>query len=288
MWLDQQQITDDAIRGYRKLLRSATPRYLVIDNLFLSDKLSEITQALAQQQHWQTQKHSYAALYVSDSTWQKTPQAKRFVQRDLWIRPRASGINSRSASDATTLFTCKTTSKKSAASAPAVNSDAVASDALNFDDLNTCAVTGDAIKTAADFLTFLRSDEFMLLLSRIFRVTLTDKNVAKPEVNTNYFRLGPKDFVNQHADDSPGREVCMLLYLNKNWQPQMGGELVFQGKNNQPVVIPPLYNRCVLFDPSSEGAEHWVKAVTADLGCNNNSGNTSQYRYNITSWYWSE
>jgi Rps23 Pro-64 3,4-dihydroxylase Tpa1-like proline 4-hydroxylase len=244
MWLDQQQITDEAIRGYRKCLRSATPRYLVIDNLFLSDKLSEITQALAQQQHWQTQKHSYAALYVSDSTWQKTPQAQRFVKRDLWIRPDAANTIDASG---------------------------------NSTDVQT--------NSAADFLTFLRSDEFMLLLSRIFRVTLTDKNVAKPEVNTNYFRLGKQDFVNQHADDSPGREVCMLLYLNKNWQPELGGELVFQGKNNQPVVIPPLYNRCVLFDPSSEGAEHWVKAVTADAGSNDDA---NQYRYNITSWYWSE
>lgn len=281
MWLDQQQITDEAIRGYRKSLRSATPRYLVIDNLFLSDKLSEITQALAQQQHWQRQKHSYAALYVNDSTWQKTPQAQRFVKRDLWLRPDAAGISrAPAASCIAKLSGSKPTNKESAAHNPAVNSDA-----LNTGALNTCAVADDVIKTAADFLTFLRSDEFMLLLSRIFRVTLTDKNVAKPEVNTNYFRLGKQDFVNQHADDSPGREVCMLLYLNKNWQPELGGELVFQGKNNQPVVIPPLYNRCVLFDPSSEGAEHWVKAVTADAGSNDDA---NQYRYNITSWYWSE
>ncbi|WP_306522761.1 2OG-Fe(II) oxygenase [Rheinheimera sp.] len=247
MWLNQQQITDDAIRAYRKFLRSAAPSYLVIDDLFRSDKLDEVTQVLQLEQQWQTQKHSYAALYVSDSTWQKTPQAKRFVQRDLWLRPDAANITNASGNSA---------------------------DALS--------------NSAAEFLTFLRSEEFMLLLSRIFRVTLTDKNVAKPEVNTNYFRLGPKDFVNQHADDSPGREVCMLLYLNKNWQPHMGGELVFMGQNNQPVVIPPLYNRCVLFDPSSEGAEHWVKAVTTDAGNNGSGGDTSPYRYNITSWYWSE
>ncbi len=279
MWLNQQQITDDAIRGYRKFLRSAAPSYLVIDDLFLNDKLNEVTQALELEQQWQTQKHSYAALYVSDSTWQKTPDSQRFVQRDLWLRPATSGISSTHAASSTTKLTSSNpTSKESAANTPAVNTDAGATD----------KAPSDAIKTAADFLTFLRSEEFMLLLSRIFRVKLTDKNVAKPEVNTNYFRLGQQDFVNQHADDSPGREVCMLLYLNKNWQPHMGGELVFMGQNNQPVVIPPLYNRCVLFDPSSEGAEHWVKAVTADAGNNDNGGDASQYRYNITSWYWSE
>ncbi|MDZ7901773.1 MAG: 2OG-Fe(II) oxygenase [Rheinheimera sp.] len=111
------------------------------------------------------------------------------------------------------------------------------------------------------FCEYLRSDEFMAVLSRIFAVELTDRNVAKPDINCNYFRLGPDDFVNQHADDSPGREVCMLLYLNENWNHQQGGELVFSGKYQKPVRIAPLYNRCVLFDPSSKGAEHWVNPV---------------------------
>ncbi|MFT6915716.1 MAG: SM-20-related protein [Motiliproteus sp.] len=133
---------------------------------------------------------------------------------------------------------------------------------------------------AQDFLSFLRGDEFMFVLSRIFNVSLTDENVAKPEINTNYFRLGANDFVKQHADDSPGREVCMLLYLNKGWNNNAGGELVFIGKDNNPISITPLFNRCVLFDPSSKGSEHWVKTL--------NSKHTDEYRYNVTSWYWSE
>jgi len=133
---------------------------------------------------------------------------------------------------------------------------------------------------AQNFLSFLRGKEFMSVLSRIFNVPLTDINVAEPEINTNYFRLGAADFVKQHADDSPGREVCMLLYLNKEWNDNAGGELVFTGKDNKPVSIAPLYNRCVLFDPSSMGSEHWVETL--------NSEYTDEYRYNITSWYWSE
>lgn len=133
---------------------------------------------------------------------------------------------------------------------------------------------------ALEFLSFLRGDEFMSLLSRIFDVQITDINVAKPEINTNYFRLSASDFVNQHADDSPGREVCMLLYLNQDWQIDNGGELVFMGKDDKAVTIAPLYNRCVLFDPSSPGSEHWVKAVNGETA--------GGYRYNITSWYWSE
>jgi Rps23 Pro-64 3,4-dihydroxylase Tpa1-like proline 4-hydroxylase len=133
---------------------------------------------------------------------------------------------------------------------------------------------------AEDFLAYLRSEEFMSVLSRIFKVPLTDKNVAEPSINTNYFRLGPNDFVEQHADDSPGREVCMLLYLNKEWHNNAGGEIVFSGKNDNAISIPPLYNRCVLFDPFSEGSEHWVKTL--------NSENEDEYRYNVTSWYWTE
>ena len=140
--------------------------------------------------------------------------------------------------------------------------------------------TNSPAATALAFLQFLRGDEFMSLLSKIFDVQITDINVAKPEINTNFFRLSARDFVNQHADDSPGREICMLLYLNKDWQDHNGGELVFIGQNEQPVTIAPLYNRCVLFDPSSEGSEHWVRPVSGDSAV--------AYRYNVTSWYWSE
>lgn len=135
------------------------------------------------------------------------------------------------------------------------------------------------LNPANEFLKFLRSEYFMSILSRIFNVYLTDLNVASPTINTNYFRLGSEDFVELHADDSPGRKVCMLLYLNKNWHENSGGELVFNSKKN-PINITPFYNRCVLFDPSSEGSEHWVKKLkTNDLNL---------YRYNVTSWYWSE
>jgi Rps23 Pro-64 3,4-dihydroxylase Tpa1-like proline 4-hydroxylase len=137
-----------------------------------------------------------------------------------------------------------------------------------------------ASNIAHEFLSYLRSKEFVALLSRIFNTQLTDINVAKPEINTNYFRLGPNDFVCEHADDSPGREVCMLLYLNKDWNLNSGGELVFSGEKDKPVNIAPLHNRCVLFDPSSEGSEHWVNTLDAEY--------TDKFRYNVTSWYWSE
>ncbi|OBP16249.1 hypothetical protein A5320_02215 [Rheinheimera sp. SA_1] len=252
MWLNQQQITAPAIRTYRTALLHSTPHYVVIDQLFDTSKLLEVSRVLQQADGWQTQHHTYSALYVDQAKWQKTPQAQRFVQRDVWQRAVPDADNSIAKSSTAHL----SSAQHSPAAQPLAN-------------------------PAQEFLQFLRGPEFMALLSRIFKVQITDLNVAKPEVNTNYFRLGARDFVNQHADDSPGREVCMLLYLNEDWQSDQGGELVFSGKDDNPVHIAPFFNRCVLFDPSSAGSEHWVKALSAET-------NTRHYRYNVTSWYWSE
>ena len=226
MWLNDEKISDFAIRQYRESLLKVCPNYIVIDNLFDEAKLDEVMRVLLQAERWETQKHTYSALYVDNAQWQKTSSDQRFVKRDIWQR------------------------------------DTLAPNA------------------AQDLLSFLRSDEFMSVLSHIFNVLLTDKNVANPEINTNFFRLSASDFVEQHADDSPGREVCLLLYLNKEWQNNAGGELTFVGKNDDPINIAPLYNRCVLFDPSSKGSEHWVEKLNAEYA--------GLHRYNVTSWYWSE
>lgn len=231
MWLNPELTSDAAIKTYRKSLKRACPKHLVIDGLFNPAKLDQVMQTLQQPHNWQTQKHTYSALYVDDNQWINANSEERFVQRDLWQRP------------------------------------------------DNC--TNDANDSLApQFLTFLRSEEFLSVLSGIFNVKLTDINVANPQINSNYFRLSPNDFVSEHADDSPGREVCMLLYLNQDWQENNGGELVFSGKNNQVIHIPPLHNRCVLFDPSSEGSEHWVNKLNAEV--------SDYYRYNVTSWYWRE
>lgn len=226
MWLKGEQVTDSAISAYREALLCACPNYIVINNLFDEVKLDEVMRVLQQPHDWQTQKHTYLALYVDSAQWEKASKAQQFVNRDIWKRE-----------------------------APSAN-------------------------IAQNFLSFLRGDEFMQVLSRIFDVPLTDMNVAKPDINTNFFRLNAGDFVGQHADNSPGREVCLLLYLNREWHENAGGELVFIGKDDEPIRIAPLYNRCVLFDPSSKGSEHWVGKI--------NSEYANKYRYNVTSWYWSE
>jgi SM-20-related protein len=231
MWLNDEQVSNTAVRAYRRSLLRSCPNHIVIDNLFDAAKLEDVVSVLQQERCWQMQKHTYSALNVDNAQWQKASSEQRFVQREVWQR------------------------------------SALISD------------TTDS-NIAQDFLSFLRSNEFMSLLSRIFNVRLTDMNVAEPKINTNYFRLGSADFVELHADDSPGREVCMLLYLNKQWHNNGGGKLVFRGGDDEHISIAPLFNRCVLFDPSSEGSEHWVEKLSPEQA--------DTYRYNITSWYWSE
>ena len=241
MWLNDEQVIESAICAYRESLLCASPNHIVIDNLFDDVKLDGVVKVLQQPHDWQTQKHTYSALYVDNAQWQKTSTAQQFVKRDIWRREALSA---------------------NPASSPIVSSNTL------------CA------NIAQDFLSFLRGDEFMQVLSRIFDVPLTDMNVARSGINTNYFRLNAGGFVKQHADDSPGREVCLLLYLNKEWNENAGGELVFTGKDDESIRIVPLYNRCVLFDPSSKGSEHWVEKLNAEYA--------NEYRYNVTSWYWSE
>lgn len=231
MWLNDRLTIDSAISTYRQSLLSSSPNHIVIDSLFDEARLNEVVTVLQQPHNWQTQKHTYSALYVDSAQWQQTNQDQRFVQRDLWQRKTVGSNNIHP-------------------------------------------------NIALEFLAFLRGAEFMSVLSRIFNVPLTDMNVADPGVNTNYFRLGATDFIGQHADDSPGREVCMLLYLNKEWPNNAGGELTFIGQDDRSISIAPVFNRCVLFNPFSEGSEHWVEKLNPEY--------TDKYRYNVTSWYWSE
>ena len=241
MWLNDKRVIDSAISVYRKSLLDSSPHYVVIDGLFDESKINDVIKILKYSNNWQTQKHTYSALYVDNAEWQKASEDQRFVQRDVWQRTIQ----------------------------PPVSVDSNNDSSFN---LEPCM--------AQKFLSYLRSDEFMSVLTRIFNVPITDINVENPNINTNYFRLGTDDFIEQHADDSPGREVCMLLYLNDGWRTNAGGELMFTGEGNDPISIAPLLNRCVLFDPSSKGSEHWVKRLNSDY--------SDEYRYNVTSWYWSE
>ena len=55
---------------------------------------------------------------------------------------------------------------------------------------------------------------------------------------------------NYHDASGMSRRVNLLLYLNKKWEESWGGEFGIYDQNGERLVkeIPPLFNRCVIFD----------------------------------------
>lgn len=256
-WLNQDKLTPTLVNSYQSSLRANSPNHLVLDGLFAQGMLTELVRGLQASSRWAVQQHTYDQLYVDAEQWSNTSHDDRFVQRAIWQRLGLENTSDRQIPDITQITD----------RAQIPDSTQITQAILHTDNL------------AEEFLGYLRSPEFLRVISAIFQVELTDIHVAEPTLNTNFFRLAANDFIGVHADDSPGREVCMLLYLNQDWPTDAGGELVFQGISDAFVEIAPVFNRCVLFDPSSAGSEHLVNAM--------NQKYSGQYRYNVTSWYWS-
>ena len=77
MWLNDEHVIGSAICKYRKSLKRAYPKHVVIDGLFNQAKLDEVMEGLPQPGAWQSQKHTYSALYVDNAQWQKTNNERR-------------------------------------------------------------------------------------------------------------------------------------------------------------------------------------------------------------------
>jgi len=90
MWLNQEQTIDSSIRAHRQSLLHSSPNHNVIDNLFDIVKLDKVIAVLQQTTGWQTQLHTYSALYVDNAEWQNTSKDERFVKRYVWQR---DGLN---------------------------------------------------------------------------------------------------------------------------------------------------------------------------------------------------
>ena len=76
MWLKDEQVIDSTINKYRESLLNSCPNHVVIDGLFDEAKLDEVMTVLQQHHNWQTQKHTYSALYVDSAKWQNTSKDK--------------------------------------------------------------------------------------------------------------------------------------------------------------------------------------------------------------------
>lgn len=77
----------------------------------------------------------------------------------------------------------------------------------------------------------------------------------------NLKRLHREHFLRWHGDGSPGRLLCMILYLHDGWRPEYGGRLLFRHEDGSIEAIDPLFNRAVIFDPTSR-AQHAIEQMT--------------------------
>lgn len=81
-----------------------------------------------------------------------------------------------------------------------------------------------------------------------------------------HYALYPKgSFYKRHLDqfsNDPGRQFTMIFYLNGDWKPEDGGQLVIFLSNGEELVVQPLAGRLVFFE--SAKIEHEVRAANRE------------------------
>ena len=117
--------------------------------------------------------------------------------------------------------------------------------------LNDTSQMPDGISAALDLLN---CDKFLKLIEEI---TGIDNLIADPQLEGGGMHLIKKNgFLNIHTDFSTHpvnhnwqRKLNLLLYLNKNWKQEYGGEIEFWNEDitERKAKIPPVFNRCVIF-----------------------------------------
>lgn len=112
------------------------------------------------------------------------------------------------------------------------------------------------------FFSFI--DELMLAINRRFFLGLKDYEF-------HFAFYPPGTFYKKHRDSfksDDARKITVLLYLNSNWKPEDGGELMLYRDELPPLKIEPLGGRLLVFESEME---HEVLMSKAD-------------RYSITGW----
>jgi hypothetical protein len=82
---------------------------------------------------------------------------------------------------------------------------------------------------------------------------------------------------NRHPHTHFYRRLVLLIYFNPDWQPEHGGELqLWDKKIKTSVTIPPLFNRCVIFE-NSQHAFHGISTVNLPEGMTRKALNFQYY-----------
>ncbi len=112
----------------------------------------------------------------------------------------------------------------------------------------------------------LAAPEFRDLLSYVFDIPdlLADEQLLGGGIH----QTGPRGHLDVHLDFNYvedrklHRRLNILIYFNKNWQPEWGGEIELWDENVQNCIhsFSPIFNRCVVF-ATNEISYHGVTAV---------------------------
>ena len=128
-------------------------------------------------------------------------------------------------------------------------------------------------KTGDEFVALLHSARFLYLMSE-----LTDiwGLVPDPYLGGSGYHVVPKGgkfdvHADRNVDQTTGltRRIAMLIYLNKGWQSEDGGQLELWNHNATKceVVIEPVFNRTAFFEVADKNF-HCVKPVLCTDGRN--------------------
>lgn len=122
----------------------------------------------------------------------------------------------------------------------------------------------------------LASPEFLDLLSHLFGIPnlLADREL----VGGGIHETGPRGHLDVHVDFNfiaerkLFRRLNLLLYFNRDWPQEWGGELELWDSQVKVRhrVLQPIFNRCVIFE-TSEISFHGVRAVTCPEGMSRRS-----------------
>ena len=130
---------------------------------------------------------------------------------------------------------------------------------------------GDFHPTFAELRKDLMSKEFAVWIAAvtgIAEVFVTDDNLGcgLHEGKNGSFLDVHIDF-NIHAEKNVHRRLNMLIYMNKDWKPEYGGDLEMWNANmtNCDKKVAPLFNRAVIFE-TNEISYHGYSKITVPEG----------------------
>jgi len=139
-----------------------------------------------------------------------------------------------------------------------------------FGDKREAPTLADAGPTCKQLYEFFVSDEFAAILSTITgRRLFVDASLH----GGGFHQGGDGSFLDTHVDfnihprhDDWLRVLNILLYLNKDWPPEYGGDLlVRRDPADEPRSIAPVFNRCVIM-LTSDFTYHGYRKMTLPPG----------------------